>query len=878
MRILFLALLQALVFFPLAGLAEDGVMTSPDKNPERHGTTEARRAEVMGAYARLPLYFIRNDGQTDSRVTFYERGAGHATFFTKDGLVISLRRSEARRRGPGHGADTAANHENGKRVAEAVALSFVGADKGGAKMTASAPMKGRVNYFIGNDRSKWRRDIPTFGVVTYRDVYKNIDIKFYGNSRSLEHDVIVRPGGDVSRVVFAYRGIEGLKVTETGDLEVSLKRGRIIEQKPVIYQEIDGRRVPVEGAYKLLGQKDGAYVYGFDVASYDRAKDLVIDPVLVYSTYLGGSSGDQGNAIAVDRLGAVYVAGKTDSVDFPLVNPIQGVNIGQDVFVTKINPSGTAIVYSTFLGGHEEAYPCCGFRDTAFGIAVDATGAAYVTGRTSSRDFPLKYPMQGVYGGGSSDAFITKLNPAGSALLYSTYLGGTGYDAAFGIALDSVENAYVTGHTESSNFPLVLPMQPNYGGGSADAFVSEIDFVGSGLVYSTYLGGSSYDRGMDIAVDLAGSAYVTGETSSADFPTMRPIQAGFAGGWGGDSFITKFSPGGGALDYSTYLGGNGPEQHQGIAIDGNGAAYVTGSTGSADFPLVSPIQGVFAGGGADAYVAKVSPGGSAFVFSTYLGGGSGDFGAAIALDSSGGLYLTGWTGSTDFPLLNPMQGINNGVEDAFVTKMDTAGTAIAYSTYLGGSGLDNGRDIDVDGSGNAYVTGNTQSFDFPVNNPIQGVYGGLGDGFITALGGGSPPPPPPAITLALTPDAASVARGGTLGYSVKVTNTTATRQCFNYWETVTLPDGSTYPPTGTIFGPVRRCLPGGVSKTVHQVHGVPMSAPVGGYVFNAYTGAYPAAVVSEAHFSFDVTALGPLTPRPETTWRLIGKGFGGQKN
>jgi len=356
------------------------------------------------------------------------------------------------------------------------------------------------------------------------------------------------------------------------------------------------------------------------------------------------------------------------------------------------------------------------------------------------------------------------------------------------------------------------PIQGSYGGTGGgffggDAFVTKINSAGTALVYSTYLGGSDFDRGLDIAVDSAGSAYVTGAAKSLDFPLMNPIQ-GVSGG-GGDAFITKINPAGSALVYSTYLGGTSGDVARGIAVDNTGVVYVGGETNSLDFPLVAPIQAIFGGGGFD-----------------------------------GG--------------------------DAFVTAIDPSGAAYVYSTYLGGINEDPGKAIAIDGNGAAYIVGRTFSPDFPLMNPIQGTYGGgFMDAFVAKISG----TPPPVVTLAVTSDVTSVARSGVLGYTVTATNTTATQQCVDYWETVTLPDGTVYPPTGALFGPFNVCLGAGASKTAHQSHGVPMSAPVGAYVFNAFVGTHPTPITDEAHFNFDVTVLGQATQKPETSWRLIENGF-----
>jgi len=322
------------------------------------------------------------------------------------------------------------------------------------------------------------------------------------------------------------------------------------------------------------------------------------------------------------------------------------------------------------------------------------------------------------------------------------------------------------------------------------------------------------------------------------------------------------------IEYSTYLGGATVENAAGITLDSSGAAYIVGDAPSGYFPLVNPIPGA-GGASQEAFITKIAPSGTAIVYSTLLGGSSDEYGEAVAVDSSGAAYVTGWTTSSDFPLASPLQGTLAGTQDAFVTKINPSGSALVYSTYLGGSGYDYGMALTIDMTGAAYLTGATLSYDFPLVNPIQNTMGGPQDVFITKIGG----TPLPVVTLAFTPDTTSVARGSALGYVVTATNTTATRQCFNYWENVTLPNGSTHPSTGSLIGPLHLCLNPGESKTGHLTHGLPMSAPLGTYTFNAFTGAYPVIVVGAAHFTFDVTAFGPMTKTPETSWRLIENGF-----
>ncbi len=443
---------------------------------------------------------------------------------------------------------------------------------------------------------------------------------------------------------------------------------------------------------------------------------------LYNATYLGGGVNDYGWGIAVDNSGNTYVTGFTNSTDFPTGQAFQGTNAGnEDAFVSKLAPGGTALVYSTYLGGTGV--------DRGLGIAVDGSGNAYVTGRCDSSDFPTVQPINGTLGG-SRDAFVSKLAPSGTALTYSTYLGGGAVEQGKGIALDGSGNAYVTGYTESTDFPTVQPINGTLGG-SRDAFVSKLAPSGTALTYSTYLGGGNKDRGARIAVDVSGNAYVTGRTNSIDFPTAQPFQGALSSNY--DVFVSKLAPSGTALTYSTYLGGAGDDQSKGLALDGSGNAYVTGISNSTDFPTGQAFQGTNAGD-YDAFVSKLASSGTALIYSTYLGGTGTDEGNGIALDPSGKAYVAGKSNSTNFPTVQPFQGTNAGDYDAFFSKLSSSGTALVYSTYLGGAGTDQGNRIASDGSGNAYVTGSTNSTDFPTRQAYQGTNAGGYDAFVFTIG------------------------------------------------------------------------------------------------------------------------------------------------
>jgi len=694
----------------------------------------AVKAQVSKNYGKLPLSFIRNDGQIDDKVQYYERGRGHSTYFTSEGVyleLISSRESES---------STPQLHNNSLQ-SKAIKLSPIGSNKN-TKIIAEGMQKGKVNYFVGNDPEKWKSNIATYQSVVYKDIYQNIDMKFYGNNRQMEYDVIVKPGANPSLLRLSYEGIEGLSITEDGKMEISLKEGKVIQNRPYCYQEIDGEKVEVEGSFKLIessivnpnselqSPNSQLYAYTFEVASYDKNHPLFIDPVLVYSTYLGGSDLDGNAGIAVDASGSIYISGTTHSADFPTF-PLQGSPGGTaNAYITKIDASGSSIVYSTYLGGSD--------FDGALDIAVDASGNAYITGAAISTDFPTVSPIFGSHAGGSSaypsDAFITKIDASGSSLIYSTYLGGSGDDWGGRLALDISDNVYITGETVSTDFPTASPIQGSFGGGTrTDIFVTKIDASGSSLVYSTYLGGSTVDRDARIAVDASGNAYIAGQTHSDDFPIASPMQGTRSGGF--DTFITKIDASGNSLVYSTYLGGSGHDQNYGLAVDSSGNVYIGGETISTDYPTVSPLQGSHGGGSYDAFITKIDASGSSLVYSTYLGGGGFDVVLGIVLDISDNAYITGRTNSTNFPTVYPIQGsFGGGADDAFITKIDASGSSLIYSTYLGGSGDDWGSRLALDISDNLYISGGTSSTDFQTVSPLQGSYGGgSADAFVAKL-------------------------------------------------------------------------------------------------------------------------------------------------
>ena len=646
-----------------------------------------------GNYGNVALSFEPNLGQTSPQVRFLARATGMTVFVTDTESVMVLVRGEKR---------------------AVVRMKYLGA-RAPRRVRGIERLPGITNYFIGCDSKKWRTNIPNYAKAALEGAYPGVDLVFRGNERRLEYDFVVAPGARPDLIELAYESGGTVAIDPNGDLLLTTSLGVLRQQKPLVYQEVDGRRVEIAGGYKVQGRR-----VGFTLARYDTSRTLVIDPVLAYSTFLGGSGGDFGYGIAVDGTGSAYVTGYTASIDFPTQSPYNGTPTGgTSVFVTKLAASGNALVYSTYLGG--------GSDQEGNAIAVDSAGSAYVTGWTDSADFPIQSAYQGILRG-AANAFVAKLAPAGNALVYSTYLGGSSEDSGWAIAVASGGTAYVAGDTSSADFPTLAPFQSALNG-TSDAFVAKLAPAGNALVYSTYLGGSSDDFGAGIAVDAAGAAYVTGDTSSSDFPIQSAFQATLKGP--NTAFVTKLAPAGNALMYSTYLGGTSFDVGEGIAVDAAGSAYVTGWTDSSNFPIQSAYQATFKGS-EDAFVTKLAPAGNALIYSTYLGGSASQTALGIAVDSTGSAFVTGYTYSADFPTLSPYQSYKAG-QDAFVARLASAGNALVFSTYLGGSLDEEGLGITVDGAGSAYVTGFTESPDFPTHAPFQATLRGSSTAFVTKL-------------------------------------------------------------------------------------------------------------------------------------------------
>jgi uncharacterized protein (TIGR03437 family) len=674
---------------------------------------------ASAAYGDLPLGFEPNRGQAESKFNFLSRGRGIKLFLSSTEALLQLQSVRTGAIAPSHADDIPRS--------ALVRMKLSGASPR-AEASDLEPLPGKVNYFIGSDPAHWITNVPTYAKVKYREIYPGIDLVYYGNRQQLEYDFVIAPGADPQKIALSIEGTERLEITGKGDLVMHTVNGPIVQHKPVIYQEVNGERQEIDGGYAQTGRQQ----IGFQIGDYDASRPVIIDPVLSlsYATYLGGSEQDGTTGIAVDAAGNAYVTGLTDSLNFPTKDPLQQAYGGGeiDAFVGKLNQTGTALVYATFLGGSD--------MDRGFGIAVDNSGSVYVVGQTASNNFPTKNAAQSVFGG-AADIFVTKLNPNGSEITYSTYLGGIENDPGLGIAVDPAGNAYVTGWTNSTNFPLKQPLQSEFADGGGDAIVAKLNPMGS-LIYSTFLGGNDFDRGLSIAADASGNAYLAGEARSNNFPTANALQPMKGSMAFSDAFVTKLNPDGSAFIYSTYLGGSFTDEGSGIAIDSSGNVYVSGTTRSTDFPTKNPIQSTLNGEENDAFIVKLNPSGSELVYSSYLGGSKAEndeFGCVIAVDAAGNAYVMGLTNSSDFPTKNPLPPYLGGVGLAFLAKINPTGSALAYSTYLGG-----GQDqpyfggLAVDVYGNAYISLIGNDGNFPTTpGAFQSKLGGYYDGLIIKI-------------------------------------------------------------------------------------------------------------------------------------------------
>ncbi|MFB3923454.1 MAG: beta strand repeat-containing protein [Terriglobia bacterium] len=788
---------------PVVGVGKE----EPAATAPRSGAPDAAaKTKLVEAYGKLPMRFEANQGQTDHQVKFLSRGRGYGLFLTPDEAVLSLQSASRKSKVEGRKVNGLMPDRAAARAADAEAptpailrMKLLGA-KADPLVQGLDELPGKSNYLIGNDRKRWRTGVPNYARVRYTEVYPGVDLVYYGNQGQLEYDWTIAPGADPNAIRFALQGTESARIDENGDLVLRIEGGEVRFHKPAVYQEKSavGSRLSAEAKDEGQRTKDGReyvdgkyilrtasnsqitnhqYEVSFELASYDRSLPLIIDPVLSYATYLGGSSADYGLALRVldDGAGGAYafVAGRTTSADFP-PNPPTGydptcgtdgacnptlvvlADILQPVadgFIAKLSADGTSLVYSTYLGGSA--------ADEVDALAVDSSGNAYLTGFTfSSTDFPV---TAGAYTTVAGTLFVAKLLPDGSDLVYSARFGGTSLEQATSIAIDPSGNAYVGGYTYSTDFPTTvgsfLETSPAGTCGISSTFacphgyLARLSADGSTLDYATYLGGSQADYIFGIALDGSGNVYSAGVTQSSDFPTTAGAYQGTFGGetascdaastFCGDAFVTKLDGTlAGPAIFSTYLGGSGNDVPGigSIALDGSGNVYVGGQTNSSNLPTTAGAYQANLAGSDDAFVAEIDSTGASLLASTFLGGTDVDIAQNLARDTNGSIYVSGYTLSTDFPTASPIQGscasCGNALADAFVAKFNSSLTGLIFGDYLGGTGTEDAFAIAVDPSGQAYVAGTTDSTDFPATaGAFQGTSGGGIDAYVAKFTG-----------------------------------------------------------------------------------------------------------------------------------------------
>ena len=711
--------------------------------PAKPASTPSLSHQLQTAYGRLPLQFEANQGQTDPRVKFLAHGSGYSVFLTSGQMVLTLRASAV--------TANAGNNPGASRQKSAdsvIEVSLVGANPSPA-VSGEDLQPGKANYFVGKDPRKWQTNVPIYRQVRYQNIYPGIDLVYYGNQSRAEHDFVIAPGADPKQIQLDFKGADRLSIASNGDLVLYKGSDEVRLQAPILYQEFHGMRVPVTGKYALQNSTR----VSFTLSPYDKTMPLVIDPVLVYGTFLGGLANDQAIGISVDSAGSAYVVGSTQSANFPLAAFNGAPPSGTNVFVAKLDVSGSSLVYADYIGGSSEDYPIA--------MVMDSSNHVFITGYTYSSDYPTVNPYQ-ANSAGALDGFVTEVASDGASLVYSSYLGGSNYDYPSGIALDPTGDIFIAGSTYSQDFPVanafqstVSPNQNDYFG--QYGFLTELTPDGSSLVYSTFFGGSQnvvqscngqpcwpspQSTISGVAVDGAGNAYVAGATNTYDFPvtegayqtsntTSYDQQVGFVG---------KFDSSG-KLAYSTYFEAV-PENNyyfvmSAIAVDQAGSAYISGASYSSGvLPLITPNLCDPEGSSCSiGFITKFDPTGASLAYSTYLAANIDAYPISLLVDASGDAYVLSQSGGGDpSQLVNPIEVFTNQ-EDVLVQEIDPTGSIQLFSTFLGGYGEDLPSGIALDSASAIYVTGYTNSTDYPITAAaLQNTLGGNFDAFVTKIG------------------------------------------------------------------------------------------------------------------------------------------------
>lgn len=667
--------------------------------------------------------YIQNNGQWSKEVQFLIRTPSLDMWITDNGVVYDQyeligKQSKVQRKSPEFSKEFV-------RRGHVVKVLHSAKSKTTIKPHSTGLYKQNTQLtYIKNNESICAQ---SFESVQVNNVCDGIDILYYIENNAPRYDYIVKPFANPQSLRLTVEGAVAISAQNKDNLSLKTSVGEIQQRGLFVYQNIGNTKKKIECSFSV--SRDNTI--SFDLGEYDVTKPLIIDP-LVFSTYIGGSSFESGNGIALDASGNIYVTGTTQSTNYPTTaGSYDGSSNGSvDIFVSKFNPSGTALLYSTYIGGSD--------NDQSNDIAVDGSGNAYITGFTKSTNFPVTSGVfQNAYGGGSDDVFVTKLNSSGTALVFSTFVGGSGRDIGRAIVIDASGNSYITGITESANYDITSGVFQNTNAGGGDIFITKVNSSGTALLYSTYIGGTALEDANDIVIDGSGNAYITGYAVSTNYDiTAGAYQTTFGGAFFfGDAIVTKINSTGSALVFSTYLGGSDDDFGQGIAIDASNNVYITGYTYSGNYDLQSAFQSTLSGF-TDAVVTKLNSTGTGLLFSTYLGGGDEDGGNAIAVNSNNQAVICGGTWSTDFDITSgSFQTTNNGGYECFVTMFSSAGNTLSYSSYFGGTSTDVAKNVCLDNGGNPYITGSTESSNFDITSGVyQSALGGGTDAFVTKFG------------------------------------------------------------------------------------------------------------------------------------------------
>jgi len=658
------------------------------------------------------IAFTENQGQWPDSIQYRTAQGATTLWLTNTGSYIEYVQLANLSKRPGHGMPTP---EDTPVKCFVMHKRFVGANPN-PQVRAVQPKSWPSNFFFGRDESKWRTGVPSYSEVYFEHVYDGVDVHYYVNGGEIEYDFIVAPAGDPGVIQIHFSGTPALVVNDAGEMEVKTEWGQIKELRPRIYQIIEGVKVAVPGSYLLIDDS----TFGFRIdGGYDRSKPLIVDPVLSYSTYMGGGGNDFVNTVVVDEGDSIYVSGNTASANFPTLNAYDGTYGGNfDGLLMKFAPGGQTLLFSTFVGGSGTDYH--------WHMTIDKDHNILACGSTWSADYPTTNAYDSTYNG-EGDVTAIKLASTGDHLVYSTYLGGTSREEAVGLTTDTLGNAYLAGGTWGDGYPTVNAYQTTFGGPDADAFVTEIDPAGA-LLFSTYFGGNGWDYAWKAVPDASRRIHVVAETGSNNLPTVGAFDPSYHGGL--DVLMFRFSADGGALQYCSYMGASGDESGTQLFVDDSGNDYICGFTGSSFFPVVNAYDNSFNGSG-DCFVAKFS--GSSLLYSTFFGGSGYDFAEGLIVKSGGEAIISGGTQSSNLPVPNAVYSTLNGPSDGFVAEFGAGGNVLNYCTYLGGTGDDEAVDVDLDNSENVNVGCLMTSGMHACFDSFQPSQGGGQDGMLAIL-------------------------------------------------------------------------------------------------------------------------------------------------